>query len=476
MGPRVQSDEKMPSKIIQADRIRELNRAEIRDRGPVLYWMQQSQRAEYNHALEYAVQQANELDRPLLVVFGLTQDYPEGNLRHYAFMLEGLRETQAALARRGIGMQVYPGYPAEVALKAGEKAALIVCDCGYLRHQRVWRRKVAMEARCRVVQVETDAVMPVGVVSDKAEFAARTIRPKIHRSLDEFLVEMRTTPLRRSAERRDASGLDLTDMEGVLSGLRLDRGPGPVSRFFQGGTTQARRRLADFIEHRVQRYDDHHNQPHTDDVSHMSMYLHFGQISPLYVAMQIRQAEDIKKNNKDAFLEELLVRRELAINYVSYTENYETFAALPDWAKTTLAEHRRDRREHVYSLAQLEGAETHDPYWNAAMQEMRQTGYMHNYMRMYWGKKILEWSETPQEAFAAALALNNKYFLDGRDANSYANIAWLFGLHDRPWPERPIFGKVRYMSASGLERKCDMESYIEKVERLDPTNRIPETP
>jgi deoxyribodipyrimidine photo-lyase len=182
------------------------------------------------------------------------------------------------------------------------------------------------------------------------------------------------------------------------------------------------------------------------------------------VALAVRKSKAVPEETKAAFLEELIVRRELAVNYVNYTPEYDSFQALPDWAKRTLAKHRSDSRQPIYGRRELEDAKTLDPYWNAAMVEMRHTGFMHNYMRMYWGKKILEWSATPEEAYRVALTLNNKYFLDGRDPNSFAGVAWLFGLHDRPWGERPIFGQVRYMAASGLERKCDIRAYVQKVE------------
>jgi deoxyribodipyrimidine photo-lyase len=167
--------------------------------------------------------------------------------------------------------------------------------------------------------------------------------------------------------------------------------------------------------------------------------------------------------DRAAYLEQLIVRRELAFNFVYYTDDYDQFTCLPEWARKTLDHHAGDKRNPVYSRKALETAQTHDPYWNAAMMEMKHTGYMHNYMRMYWGKKILEWTRDPEQAFKTALAINNEYFLDGRDPNSYAGVAWIFGKHDRPWPERPIFGKVRYMAASGLERKCDIQAYVGKV-------------
>jgi deoxyribodipyrimidine photo-lyase len=451
---------------IQPTRIQALNDADIRKGDYILYWMQQSQRAEYNHALEYAVQQANKQDRILLVAFGLMDDYPEANLRHYTFMLEGLKETRETLASRGIKMVLRRGHPPEVALNLGRRATMIVCDRGYLRHQRAWRAQVAQQARCPVVQVESDVVVPLEVVSEKAEYAARTIRPKIHRHLETYLVGLKTTKAKHPSLGMKVNGIDLDDTEKLLQKLNLDRSVPPVSVFFRGGASQAVKRFNGFIRHRLKHYDQHSNQPQTDDVSHMSPYLHFGQISPLYLALQISRAPDSLKASKEAYLEELVVRRELAINFAFYTANYDAYACIPGWAQKTLADHHHDKREYRYSRRQLENADTHDPYWNASMLEMKHTGFMHNYMRMYWGKKILEWSPNPQKAFRTTLAINNKYFLDGRDPNSYTGVAWIYGVHDRAWTERPIFGKTRYMAASGLERKCDIAAYVKKVANL----------
>jgi deoxyribodipyrimidine photo-lyase len=425
--------------------------------------MQQSQRAECNHALEYAVQRANELRQSVLVAFGLTDDYPEANLRHYRFLLEGLRDTADLLQRRGIPMLVRRGQPDEVAIELAGDASLVVCDRGYLRHQKEWRRRVARAAHCQVVQVESDLVVPVDVASSKMEWAARTIRPKVQKHWDRFLKPLRSRRLERQSPAPRGDALDLDDIDAVLASMKVDRAVPPVSALFRGGTREAKKALRAFLDRRLPTYDDNRNRPETDDVSHMSMYLHFGHISPLHIALEVRRR---RAAARESYLEELLVRRELAHNFTNFCDDYDRYECLPDWARRTLAKHARDKRDPSYTHRQLEDAATHDPYWNAAMNEMKHTGFMHNYMRMYWGKKILEWMESPEEAYRTALALNNKYFLDGRDANSFANVAWVFGLHDRPWQERPIFGTVRYMAASGLERKCDPKAYVEKVERL----------
>ena len=449
---------------IHPARIQQLNELPLRRGRYVLYWMQQSQREHFNHALEYAIACANELDLPLLVGFGLTSGYPDANLRHYRFMLEGLRDVAGALSRRRILFVLQFGDPAAVALRLGKQAALIVCDRGYLRVQKEWRRKVAAEAPCAVIQVESDVVVPVDTASNKREFGARTLRPKVLRLAEDFLAPLPRVRIQCSSLRMRVRRERLTDLDALLGRLKLDRGVKPVSHLFCGGNSSARRQFQAFLKRHLPDYRDHRNQPQTDDVSHMSKYLHFGQVSPVWLMLNARKHFRAGRANVYSFVDELLVRRELAMNWVEHTPNYDRYSSLPEWTRKTLQDHRYDKRPHIYSIEDLEQGRTHDLYWNAAMREMVMTGYMHNYMRMYWGKKILEWSPTAERAFETALQLNNKYFVDGRDPNSFANIAWIFGLHDRPWPERPIFGKVRYMNAAGLERKCDIEAYVRKVE------------
>ncbi|MBA2533861.1 MAG: deoxyribodipyrimidine photo-lyase [Rubrobacter sp.] len=454
----------MATRKIQEERVRDLNDKEVRDGDYVLYWMQSSQRAGQNHALEYAVQRANDLEQRLLVVFGLTDDYPEANLRHYAFMLEGLKDARDALRERGIKFVVRRGQPDEVAIEAGRDASLIVTDRGYMRPQKRWREKVAREAGRRLTQVEADVVVPVELASGKQEHAARTLRPGIGEYLEEFLVELTPTKPGKQSINMQAEGLDLSDIDAVLDGMDLDRSVGTLSHLYRGGNTEAKKMFRRFLKGSLGDYDANRNQPQTDYVSHMSKYLHFGHVSPIWLALEARKSK-AKEDNIDSFVEELIVRRELSMNFVFYNEDYDSYSNLPGWAKKTLEEHKSDERKYVYTRAQLENAETHDEYWNAAMREMVHTGYMHNYMRMYWGKKILEWSNTPEHAYRTTLYLNNKYFLDGRDPNSFANVAWVFGQHDRGWTEREVYGKVRYMSSGGLERKAKPDQYVDKVEK-----------
>lgn len=456
----------MATREIQHERVRHLNDEGVRNGDYVLYWMQQTQRAEHNHALEYAVQKANELAQPLLVVFGLTDDYPSANARHYAFMLEGLRDARESLTRRGIKFVVQKGAPSEVALRLGQNASMIVSDGAYLRPELSWRQRVAEEAGRRVVRVESNVVVPVELASDRRETAARTLRPKIRRHLDEYLVELLPTEVEKaSLGLRVEGGIDLSDIVAVLEGMNIDKSVEPLRHLYTGGLTAAKERLEVFIEKGLDGYARHRNQPQTDHVSHMSKYLHFGHISPVYVALRIREANALRED-VETYLEELIVRRELTINFCFYTSDYDSFSCIPDWARQTLKEHQVDEREHLYTREELEGARTHDPYWNAAMVEAIRTGYVHNHMRMYWGKKILEWSPSPGEAHETTLYLMDKYFLDGRDASTYANIAWVYGQHDRGFAERPVFGKVRYMSAGGLERKAKPKEYVEKVKGI----------
>ena len=451
--------------MIEHSRLQQLNDQPEREGEYVLCWMQQSQREAFNPALEMAAACANRLRLPVLVGFGLTDGYPEANARHYAFMLEGLRDVEEALSRRSISFVIQRGSPDEVAIELACRAALVVCDRGYLRHQKEWRRNVAENAGCRVLQVEGDVVVPVGLTSDKMETAARTLRPKIQRLREDFLLPLRRTPVRVKAGSPPApQSIDLSDIPALLGKLNINHGVRPVRRF-KGGTREAQRRLASFVVGPLANYAEGRLEPAQEQVSFLSAYLHFGQISPVEIALAV---SDAKAGNVDraAYLEELVVQRELAMNFVEHQPRYDSYSCLPEWARNTLEAHRGDARQHIYSEAQLAAGETHDRCWNAAMREMCVTGYMHNHMRMYWGKKILEWSSSPENAFRTALSLNNRYFLCGRDPNSYANVAWCFGLHDRPWPERAIFGKVRSMTAAGLKRKINIDAYLKRVEEL----------
>jgi deoxyribodipyrimidine photo-lyase len=445
---------------IADERVCVLHEAPIRRGRYVLYWMQASQRTRCNHALEFAAARANALGQPLLVLFVLMDGYPEANLRHYHFMLQGLRDVAANLQRRGAAFVIRRGEPAEVVLRMATVASEIVCDRGYTRHQRRWREALADAAPVRVTQVEAHVVVPVETASDHAEFAARTLRPKIERLRSRFLAPPAEVRLKTALGTPPKSDVNLEDLPSTLASLQLDTSVAPTSRFL-GGEEEALRRLSEFVRVRLGCYEDHRSDPARPGSSELSPYLHFGHLSPIQVAHAASNGatRPALQRHVDALLEELIVRRELAINYVHYTPGYDRYEALPSWARRTLESARRDRRPVTYTRAQLEAGDTHDRWWNAAMREMRDTGYMHNYMRMYWGKKVIEWKRGPEEAFEDLLYLNNRYFVDGRDPSGYVGVAWCFGLHDRPWKSRPIFGQIRYMNAAGLQRKFEMASY-----------------
>jgi deoxyribodipyrimidine photo-lyase len=449
--------------MVQKERIKALNKKEIKKGAYVLYWMQASQRAEYNHALEYAISKGNELHQPVIGFFGLTDHFPEANERHYAFMLEGLREVKQSLEKRGIRMVILHKSPEMGAVPLAKKASLVIVDRGYLRIQRQWRDIVADQIDCPLIQVESDVLVPVEETSPKEEYAAATIRSKIHKKLSHFLIPLKQSVPTVDSLSLDFDSFDIEDIGKTISKLRIDRSVKKVTSF-QGGTKEARNHLEVFLEGKLDQFPELRNDPTLDYLSHMSPYLHFGQISPLFIALR---ALETKSPGTEAFLEELIVRRELSMNFVFYNEKYDSLEAVPDWAKKTLRVHQKDKRQYTYTLEELESAQTHDAYWNAAQKEMVIKGKMHGYMRMYWGKKIVEWSKTPEEAFRRALFLNNKYELDGRGPNGFTGVAWCFGKHDRPWGERPIFGNVRYMNDKGLKRKFDADGYVKQMDKLN---------
>lgn len=436
-----------------------------RSRHYALLWIQQAQRSRNNPSLEFAAERANELRLPLVAGFGLTPGYPEANRRHYAFLIEGLFALRDALAERGIPLVLRLGRPADTISALAARAAILVCDRGYLRHQAAWREDVARAADCAAWEVEGEVCVPVDMASNREEYAARTLRPKLRAFLDPL------PPLPpRVRLRRSGLGLDLPHdwtegPDALLARLPAGGGAGRVPGF-QGGETAARARLGSFLRQGLAAYPDAHSDPARDGSSRLSPYLHFGQISALEIARRA-EAADAPAASRQAFLEQLVVRRELSMNFTRRNPDYDRWEGLPAWARRTLEERAGDRRDVVYPEDALEAGQTHDPYWNAAQLEMVRTGFMHNTMRMYWGKKLLEWTPCPREAFRIALRLNNAYELDGRDPNSYAGVAWCFGKHDRPWARRAIFGTVRYMNDKGLRRKYDMDAYVERVRRPD---------
>jgi deoxyribodipyrimidine photo-lyase len=445
--------------LIHPDRIQTLKEGGISRGKYVLYWMQASQRVEYNHALEYAIQRANGLNLPLLTVYCLVDRFPDANRAHYKFMLEGLQEAKRSFEDQGIGFEALRGEPIKIIPELAENASLLLVDRDYLRLQRSWRESITALVTCPFFQIESNAIVPIETVSRKEEYSAGTIRPKIQRLLHEFMISLPHGKVKHTYHDIGLDGLDLSNISDVLKHIRV-KSSADQEILFKGGTQNAKKLLRNFISTKLDRFGDLRNDPSQDYLSNMSPYLHFGNISPLFIALQVQAAGG---PGADAYLEELIIRRELSFNFVYFNKNYDNPECLPDWAKTTLEQHSFDEREYVYSFTDLENAKTHDSYWNAAQTEMVRNGKMHGYMRMYWGKKILEWMESPYDAFETALKLNNMYELDGRDPNGFTGVAWCFGKHDRAWKERSLFGKVRYMNANGLRRKFDIDSYVGSI-------------
>lgn len=435
--------------------------------GCVVYWMQRAQRGLDNPALEVAIAAANELERPLAVFFGLHPRYPHANERHYHFLVQGLAETKARIEDRG-AFFVFRPYPEHDLIRFCEEvqASLVVGDENPLREPEGWRRSAANRLRVPFWTVDADVIVPTKFFV-REEYAARTIRPKIHRLLDRFLVPVSNARVRTpwpSGRRLPPSSP--IDERRLLAELPLDRGASPVLSA-RGGTAAGLETLDRFVNRRLPGYDTDRNLPPVAGTSELSAYLHYGHLGPHTIATAVRNAGGPPAAT-EAFLEEMIVRRELAINYVCRNPHYDSLSGCHDWAKKTLAKHAGDQRPYQYDRQIFESAATHDRLWNAAQREMVLSGRMHGYLRMYWAKKILEWTKSPEEAFETAAHLNDRYQLDGRDPNGYTGIAWAIGAkHDRPWgPERPIFGLIRYMADTGCARKFSVPAYLDRVAAL----------
>lgn len=437
----------------------------LREGLAVVYWMQRAQRALDNPALDVAVEVANTLRLPCVVFFAPVPYYPHANLRHYRFLQQGIAETAKRCTERNIGF-VLRRYPDHNLLKFCEevKAAIVIGDENPLREPRAWREKAAKQLSVPLWTVDADVIVPARLLL-KEQYAARIIRPRLKALFPQYLVaqENPSAHVSFSPSRKLASlepDFDITDRW-----AKLDRSVAPVDSFI-GGTGEALRRLQEFVGDKLSRYPALHNAADTDGTSTLSPYLHFGHIGPHTVALAVENSK-APQAAKDDYLDQLLTWRELSINFVHFNPVYDSLECGPDWAHHSLAAHARDKRPHIYTRQQLERAETGDELWNAAQQQMLHMGWMHNYMRMYWAKKMLEWSQSPAAAYQTAVYLNDKYFLDGRDPNGYAGIAWtMVGKFDRPWFERPIFGTVRYMARSGAEKKFDVKNYIEQMNAL----------
>jgi deoxyribodipyrimidine photo-lyase len=424
----------------------------------VVYWMQRAQRGIDNPALDVATEAANILRKPVVTFFAPVPFYPHANLRHYSFLNDGIADIAAGLAERNVGF-VLRRYPEQSLIKfcVEVKAALVVGDENPMREPESWRRIAAKKLRVPLWTVDADVIVPSKLL-EKAQYAAHMIRPRLRSRLKTYLVPSHNSKARVTWKK--PSGLATLQVNtDITESWKLDRSVSPVADW-NGGTRPGLQILREFVRHKLCGYTTQRNKPEIDHTSRLSPYLHFGHISPVSVALAIQEA-DAPKADKDAFLDQLITWRELAINLVRFDPNYDNFECGEAWAHRTLAKHAKDHRPVLYTEKQLEDAETHDSLWNAAQSQMVQNGWMHNHMRMYWAKKILEWSPSPSEAYRRAVYLNDKYLLDGRDPNGYAGIAWsIVGKFDRPWFERPIFGQIRYMSGESTGRKFDSKKYI----------------
>jgi deoxyribodipyrimidine photo-lyase len=431
----------------------------------VAYWMHRDQRAHDNYTLLHAQNLALELKQPLVVLFCLAPSFLGATLRQYGFMLRGLEELERELEKYNIPLIMLTGRPEKEipAFVQKNKISTLVTDFFPLRISHDWQQRVAAKIDVPFFEVDAHNIVPVRAASSKQEYAAYTFRPKINRLLGEFL-----TPFPK-LKKHPVSGKERkpkTKWPDIFRSLKVDHSVPEIS-WLKPGEKAALQVMKGFFDKRLAGYHEGRNNPALESQSGLSPYFHFGQLAPQRVALEAQRYDGVIKS-QESFLEELIVRRELADNFCFYNDRYDAFEGFPDWAKKTLDEHRGDPREYVYTLEQLESSETHDELWNAAQTQMVKSGKMHGYMRMYWAKKILEWSSAPEQALQMAVYLNDRYELDGRDPNGYTGIAWsIGGVHDRPWFEREIFGKIRNMSEAGCRRKFPVDDYIKKVSNLE---------
>lgn len=455
------------------ERVLQLNEKRINEKARyVLYWMQMFKRTSHNHALAWAIRKANEMKLPLVVYEGLKYYYPWASDRLHTFILEGVEEKRKEFDRLGIRYIFYlqkdESSPKNTVAKLAQNSALIVTDdfpCFIIPGHN---RRIAERAEIAVHAVDSNGTIPMSKF-DKEEYSAYTIRPKIKKLLPNFL-----KPLAEETVEIDSTNIDIDSsfetivtsdsIAELVSQCDIDHSvmPSPV---YHGGTANGRKRLKKFVAEILPDYDKARNKPDRDGSSRLSAYLHFGFLSPLEIALAVQEAE-APQESKDAYLEELIVRRELSFNMTRHNPKYDSLAALPDWVHRTMRAHADDEREVTHTLEELEAGQTHDELWNACQREMVLTGEMHNYVRMLWGKNVIAWSRSYEEAFETLVHLNNKYCLDGRNPNSYAGILWCFGKHDRPWMERPVFGQIRYMTSGSTGRKFDSKKYIQWTKML----------
>ncbi|MEM2557049.1 MAG: deoxyribodipyrimidine photo-lyase [Candidatus Caldarchaeum sp.] len=423
----------------------------------LVYVMDASLRSSWNHALEYAVFEANRLGRSLVVVYNLDEKQPFMNTRKLHFIQRALKNVGEQLRKRGILFLVRK---TESLLKLVNEAVSVIVDAGYTRHQQTFRKTLAKHCHS-VTMVEGDVIVPVKTASNRAEPYARTIRPKLLNRLTDFLETVPAIPVKQASADLDIEGLRYETFYDLSKDFGSIEFVEPVKHVV-GGEDEAQKRLETFVKERLDRYAAERSDPGSDSCSELSPYLRYGMISPVQVLKHVFEYRRRGDVNVESLINELVVWRELARNAEVYNPFFERYEGLPEWARETLGIHARDHRDYVYSLGELERAETHDVYWNAAQRELLMTGKIHNYMRMYWCKKLLEWTDSPETAYRYAVYLNNKYGLDAEDPNSYLGIGWCFGAFDRPFTESSIYGKVRRMTAESLKRKKLIKTYLQR--------------
>jgi len=451
-----------------SSRVTQLNQSKVNTKGRyVLYWMQIFKRASHNYALNFAIQSANERCLPLVVYEGLKFYYPWASDRIHTFILEGVAEKQVEFSERGIRYVFYlqrnERDPRNTVAKLGREAALLVTDdypCFIIpeHNERIARLKLPVYA------VDANGMVPLSALP-KEEYAAYTIRPKINRLLPDLPRTIVTPHLDVQKPRLDIDCpetiVSADNIGDLVSECDIDHTVKPSDRF-HGGTAAGRKRLQHFVRNILPHYDKTRNDPSIDGSSRLSPYLHFGFLSIQEVVAAVEQAK-APKAAKDAFLEEAIVRRELSFNFTRHNPHYDSLKSLPVWALKTMRDHVDDPRPELLDADRIEAADTYDELWNAAQRELLSTGHIHNYVRMLWGKRVIEWQRSYEMAFELLVHLNNKYALDGRDPNSYAGILWCFGKHDRPWFEREIFGTIRYMTSRSMAKKFNARRYMGSI-------------
>ena len=444
-------------------RIRTVRETSTASCGSVLYVMSRDQRLIDNAALVAAQREARKHKLPLAVVFVLSRKGVRSR-EQYQFMLNGLQGVERDLHDLNIPLLILLGNPPQVLSACFEhvRPKAVFFDFSPLKSQKnLLQHLTVLDNAPSIKVVDTHNIVPVWEASDKLEVGARTIRKKLHAKLDLYLREPLYIPIKHPHP-WPGTVQTMSDLGQMIDDFLVSVPPSGVTISVSAGSQAARDAVNDFVLNRLSGYSINRNDPSIDVTSRLSPYLHFGHISSREVILSalMHSGPNI---DTDTLIEEMVVRKELSDNFCYYQGDYRSLKAAPEWAQRTLMKHTTDPREFMYSLEELKSAQTHDTAWNAAQRQLLVMGYMHGYMRMYWAKKVLEWTSSPEEALRILHYLNDFYSLDGGDPNGYVGILWsVCGVHDRPWGERPIYGTIRSMVYSGLKRKFNIKAYEEK--------------